>query len=128
VLKQDVGVFDTMPLSLLTLQTVASLGALVGPALEPLRFRPNLVVDAAGDAPFPEDGWVGSELRIGELVMRVDMRDQRCVMINVDPVTLDRDPGVLRTVAQQRDACLGVYGTIVAPGRVAVGDPVSLVG
>ena len=31
---------------------------------------------------------------------------------------------VLRTIARCRDACLGVYGTTVRPGRVAVGDPV----
>jgi hypothetical protein len=126
VLKQHVGVFDTMPLSLMTLQTVASLDALVEPALEPLRFRPNLVVDAHGGEAYPEDAWVGAELRIGELVMRVDQRDQRCVMINVDPVTTSSDPSVLRAVAQQREACLGVYGTIVTPGRVALGDPVTL--
>jgi hypothetical protein len=127
VLKQNVGVFDTMPLSLMTLQTVASLDALVEPALEPLRFRPNLVVDASGDEAYPEDAWVGAELRVGELVMRVDKRDQRCVMINVDPLTIARDPSVLRAVAQEREACLGVYGTIVTPGRVALGDPVALV-
>jgi MOSC domain-containing protein YiiM len=29
-------------------------------------------------------------------------------------------------VARQRDGRLGVYGTIVQPGRIAVGDPVEL--
>jgi MOSC domain-containing protein YiiM len=31
---------------------------------------------------------------------------------------------VLRTIAREREACLGVYGSIVQPGRVALGDPV----
>ena len=45
VIKQDRGVFDTMPLSLLTTQAVASLGRLVGTSLAAGRFRPNLLVE-----------------------------------------------------------------------------------
>ena len=56
--------------------------------------------------------------------MRVDQRDVRCVMINIDPVTDEKDPDVLRTVAREREACLGVYGATVSPGRVRVGEPV----
>ena len=126
VLKQDRGVFDAMPLSLISTQTVAHLGALVSGALDVRRFRPNLVVDARADAAFPEDGWVGATLHIGGLRMRVDQRDERCVVVNVDPVTTDRDPAVLRVIADQRQACLGVYGSTVQPGRVAVGDAVLL--
>jgi uncharacterized protein len=125
VIKQDRGVFDTLPLSLLTAQTLAGLGRLVGTDLAAERFRPNLVVDARG-GDFPEDGWVGRVLRIGGLRMRVDKRDQRCVMVTTDPVTLRRNPAVLRVIARERDARLGVYGSTVEPGRVAVGDPVEL--
>ena len=125
VIKCDRGVFDTMPLSLLTTQTLAGLGQLAGASLAAGRFRPNLLVDAAGRG-FPEDAWVGRVLRIGELRMRVDLRDQRCVMVTIDPVTLRRNPAVLRAIAQERDSRLGVYGSTVEPGRIAVGDPVEL--
>jgi uncharacterized protein YcbX len=125
VIKQDRGVFDTMPLSLLTTQTLASLGRLVGTGLAAGRFRPNLLVDAVG-ADFAEDAWVGRVLRIGGLRMRVDMRDQRCVMVTIDPVTLHRNPAILRAIARERDNRLGVYGSTVEPGQVAVGDPVEL--
>jgi hypothetical protein len=126
VIKQNVGVFDTMPLSLITTQTIASLGAWVAPSLTPERFRPNLLVEATGDEPFPEDEWVGSVIRIGEMRMRIDQRDVRCVMINIDPDTDEKDADVLRTVARERETCLGVYGATVTPGRVAVGDEVVL--
>jgi hypothetical protein len=118
VIKQNRGVFDALPLSLIS---TASIGS-----LDVRRFRPNLVVEAPGA--FPEDGWVGATLAIGALRMRVDKRDPRCVLVNVDPDTTERDPSVLRWIAQQRDACLGVYGSTVSPGRVAVGDPVLLEG
>jgi uncharacterized protein len=128
VIKQDRGVFDTMPLSLLSVQSLACLGRLIEPDgadLAAQRFRPNLLVDAPGHE-FPEEGWVGRVLRIGGLRMRVDRRDERCVMVTVDPVTLHRNPAVLRAIARERANRFGVYGSIVEPGRVAVGDPVEL--
>jgi len=125
VIKQNRGVFDTMPLSLLTTQTLTSLGRLVGAELTAVRFRPNIVVEA-NDGDFPEDSWVGRTLRLGALRMRVDQRDQRCVMTTIDPETLHRNPAVLRAITQHRDTRLGVYGSTVEPGRVTVGDPVEL--
>jgi uncharacterized protein YcbX len=124
VIKQDRGVFDAMPLSLVSTQSVAALGALVGSELDPLRFRPNLLIEAA--EPFEEETWVGSVLRVGGMRMRVDQQDERCVIVNVDPVTSERNPAVLRATARERATCTGVYGSTVAPGRVAVGDPVAL--
>jgi uncharacterized protein YcbX len=124
LIKQNRGVFDIAPLSLITTATVASLAASVGAALDVRRFRPNLLVEPAGDAPFPEDGWVGSVLGIGTALARVDQRDQRCVLVNVDPETTERNPAILRAIAREREACLGVYGSTVRPGRVAVGDAV----
>jgi uncharacterized protein YcbX len=126
VIKQDRGIFDTFPLSLITTQTIARLGERVGAPLDVQRFRPNLLVEAAEDAPFPEDGWVGCVLCIGGLRLRVDKRDGRCAVITIDPLTAERNPEILREVAQDRQGCLGVYGTTVEPGRVAVNDPVLL--
>lgn len=126
VIKQDRGVFDTFPLSLITTQSLAGLGALAGAPLDVQRFRPNLLIEAPDGGPFPEDAWVGSVLRIGGARVRVDKRDQRCVMVNVDPSTSQRDPAVLRAIARERDACLGVYGSIVEPGIVQTGDEVAL--
>jgi len=41
-------------------------------------------------------------------------------------VTLDRDPAILGVIARERDTRVGVYGSTVEPGRVAVGDRVEL--
>jgi uncharacterized protein len=126
VIKQHVGVFDTMPLSLVTTQSILSLDTWVAPALTAERFRPNLLIDAVDDVAFPEDDWIGAVLRIGDLRMRVDQRDARCVMINIDPVTDEKHPEVLRTVARERASSFGVYGATVTPGRVVLGDRVTL--
>ena len=88
VIKQNRGVFDAMPLSLITTQSIAELEGLVGFGLDPQRFRPNLLVEADER----EDAWVGRVLRIGGMAMRVDQRDERCVIVNIDPVSGARDP------------------------------------
>jgi uncharacterized protein YcbX len=124
VIRQDRGVFDTFPLSLITTQTIVRLGEMVGVPLEVQRFRPNILVEATSGTPFPEDDWVGTVLRIGGMRMRVDKRDGRCVVITIDPATLDCDPAILRAVAAERQGCLGVYGSTVEPGRVALDDSV----
>jgi uncharacterized protein YcbX len=123
VLKQDRGIFDTMPVSLITTQTITDLGKEVGTELNPLRFRPNLLIDGAD-----EDALVGSVVQIGAALIRVDGKDKRCVMINVDPETTARHTAVLRAVAQERGMCLGVYASVVRPGRINVGDLVTISG
>jgi uncharacterized protein YcbX len=127
VMKVYSGIFDTFPLSLLTVQSVEALSSLVGQTLTPLRFRPTLVINASQAEPFSEERWAGAVLRIGELRCRLDQRDQRCMMVNIDPADTDSaNPAVLRTIAKERNAQFGMYGTTVQPGEVRIGDPVIL--
>ncbi len=127
VLKVYSGIFDTFPLSLLTVQSVEGLSNLVQQTLTALRFRPNIVINASDADPFPEDRWAGAILRIGGLRCRLDMRDKRCMMVNVDPTnTTLPNPAVLRAIAKERNAHFGMYGTTVEPGNVSLGDPVFL--
>ena len=127
VIRQSRGIFDTFPLSLITTQTIARLGELVGENLDVQRFRPNLLIEASDDRPFVEDEWVGRVLHIGGMRMRVDKRDGRCVVITIDPETTERNPAILRKVVEEREGCLGVYGSVVEPGRVTLNDVVSIV-
>jgi uncharacterized protein len=126
VIKQDRGIYDTFPLSLITTQTIEALSKLVGEPLDVQRFRPNILIDAEDSESFPEDAWVGRVLCIGGLRMRVDKRDGRCAVITIDPVSSERNPGILRTVVRERGGCLGVYGTTVQPGRIAMHDAVTI--
>ena len=73
VIKQDRGVFDAMPLSLITTQSVAALGAMVGAELDARRFRPNLLVEAAATRRSARRR-LGRVLPIGGMRMRVDQR------------------------------------------------------
>ncbi len=126
VIRHARGIFDTFPLSLITTQTIARLGEIVGEELDVQRFRPNILVDAAEDIPFQEDNWVGRVLQLGGARMRVDKRDGRCVVITVDPATGERTPSILKAVRTERQGSLGVYGTTTVPGNVVLSDPVSI--
>lgn len=121
-LKCSRGVFDTFPLSLVTTQSIDRLAQIVGVPLDVLRFRPNILIEATEDAAFPEDRWLGHVLRLGTLRLRVDKRDSRCVVITLDPATAERNPRILSAVASDRQGCLGVYGSTVEPGRIALND------
>lgn len=126
VIRQARGIFDTFPLSLISVQTIAELGRRVGEDLEVGRFRPNILIEAAGGGEFPEDQWVARVLRIGDVRLRIDKRDGRCVVITIDPATTQRNAAILRTVVQEREGCLGVYGSTVEPGRIALNDEVRI--
>ncbi len=124
VMRLDRGAFDAMPVSLISDSTVSALCTLARVPGNALRFRPNVVVRLDSGAPFEEDKWVGSAVRIGSAVVRIDRRDSRCIIVDVDPATGLPDSHLLKVIGNTRGARAGVYGTTVLPGRIRVGDPV----
>lgn len=97
--------------------------------LDDRRFR--MLVTIAGTEAFEEDRWVGGEVRIGGAVVRIAVPTARCATTTRDPATGQRDWDALRAlkdlrgVSPQQTVDLGVYASVVSPGRVAVGDEVA---
>ena len=107
--------------SLIGLPSVAELGKRHAMALDPLRFRANVLF--SGAAAFAELDWVGREALLGRARLRIFKRIQRCAATEVNPTTAERDakpPLWLRKDYGHAD--MGVYGTVIEAGRVAVGD------
>ncbi|MDI3403529.1 MOSC domain-containing protein [Streptomyces cavernicola] len=124
---QPPGHQDQAPVSLVGTASLRALGRLLGgdvPA-DIRRFRKNIVVDTAGDEPWAEEGWIGRELRIGGALLRITERVPRCVMTTLPQPGLPADGRVLKTLADTRDLCFGVYAEVVAPGAIALGDQVT---
>jgi uncharacterized protein YcbX len=126
VMRLDRGAFDAMPVSIISDSTVSALCTLAHVPGNQLRFRPNVVVTLDSGAPFEEDEWVESAVRIGAAVVRMDRRDSRCIVVNVDPARGRPDSDLLKAIGRARGAYAGVYGTTVRPGLIRVGDPVVL--
>jgi len=125
------GTFDSMALSLISENAINSLSGTVGRPLEVERFRPNLVVRALEPKPYPEDQWVGELLVFGDRPdsarIRVNRKDPRCTIINLDPTTAESGPDLLAEVVKGRKNLLGVYGSTERPGTIQVGDTVCMV-
>ncbi|WP_210495958.1 MOSC domain-containing protein [Patulibacter sp. SYSU D01012] len=115
---------DAAPLHLVTTATLAALADDDGTPLDPLRLRPNVVLETPEGAPdFAEDAWPGRAFRLGGAVLRATERTERCVMTTRaqgDEVPEGRT--VLKRIGQRNEACAGIYFAVVTPGRVSVGD------
>jgi uncharacterized protein YcbX len=123
------GSYDVAPISLISRQTITRIAEESETKEDPVRFRPNLLVDLESGEAFDELNWVGRILRIGNAArIAITEVDQRCMMITLDPASAKASPSVLRCVVQQHKQCAGVYATVVTPGEVRVGDTVTLEG
>jgi MOSC domain-containing protein len=127
LLRSERAMTDCRPVSLFSLQTARQLSDELGMSLDTRRFRANVYLDLQGSAGFAEEGLVGRRLRIGSrLVVSVVERDPRCNMITLDPDSGAPNPDILRKVAQSHGGTAGVYGAVLAEGRVRAGDRVEL--
>jgi uncharacterized protein YcbX len=123
------GIFDEASISVISLSTVRGIERECGRDLDLRRFRPNIVLETDSVEPFAEDIWVGRTLMFGEgnsAAVRVTMKDERCVMVNLDPDTAESDARVMKTVVRLNQNYAGVYGTVVRVGELRVGQVVTL--
>jgi MOSC domain-containing protein len=126
------GIFDEAAISVISLATIAGIGSEAGVEdLDRRRFRANIVLETDRSEPFLEDEWVGGTLLIGDNAqapaVNVTMRDLRCVMVNLDPETAEKDSRVMKTVVHLNENYAGVYATVLRTGMIHVGDQVSWV-
>lgn len=98
------------------------------------RFRMN--VEVSGVAPHEEDTWQGRSLRVGDALLRVGGPVKRCAATTRNPDTGVVDLQTLRMIGTSRGRqetpefgkgfYFGVYADVLTPGRIRVGDEVSL--
>jgi uncharacterized protein len=97
------------------------------------RFRMLFEVD--GVEAHAEDGWVGRSARVGEARVRFEGHVGRCAITTRHPATGVVDVPTLKLLGRYRrdeettePVAFGVYGRVLEPGRVGVGDAVTLDG
>jgi uncharacterized protein YcbX len=111
--------FDVLPL------LVASDGAVAAIGLDRRRFRPNILI--GGVDGLAERAWEGKNLRLGDIEIHAAQLRARCVMTTYDPDTLQQDKQVLFRIVHEFDGTMALDCSVVKPGVVHVGDPVTLI-
>jgi uncharacterized protein YcbX len=96
------------------------------------RFR--MLVEVDGLAAHEEDGWVGKRARIGNATVQFGGHVGRCLITSRDPETGEITLPTLDVLGEYRRDLrtteplpFGIYGQVVTPGTVRVGDAVGLV-
>jgi len=131
LMKLKHGIFDEASVSVIDVATIAAIGREAEQTLDARRFRANILITSEATEPFLEDRWVGGRLVFGTddsgPIVNVTMRDERCVMINLDPETAEKDPRIMKAVVRLNNNNAGVYAAVARTGQISVGQPVSLI-
>jgi MOSC domain-containing protein len=131
LMKLRHGIFDEAAVSVINLATIAAIGREAGASLDTRRFRENVLINSESAEPFLEDRWIGGRLVFGDVdtgpMVSVQMRDERCVMINFDPDTAKQDARIMKAAVRLNHNNAGVYGTVARTGHISVGQSVSLI-
>src|SRR6266403_2427714 len=110
--------------SIINLDSIAAIEAIVGLPVHPLRFRANLYV--SGWPAWHEFELLGQTLAIGDARLKVVKRITRCAAINVDPETAARDlnipPAMMRRLGHNE---CGIYAEVIDGGTIGIGDAVA---
>jgi uncharacterized protein YcbX len=98
-----------------------------GSIVDERRFRPNIVVDWPDEPePIPENGWLGREIRIGDVVLKGSIPCGRCGFITIAQDGIPLDVELLRTVVKRHDRNFGIYCDVLVPGEIKPGDTVTV--
>lgn len=124
------GFADSLPFLLTSLDSLAELNGRLSSPVPMNRFRSNIVIEGA--PAYLEDQW--KKIRIGAVEFAVAKPCSRCVIINTDQETAQRDTEPLKTLASYRKAPEGnkvFFGQNMIhlnEGRIQVGDEVEVLG
>lgn len=118
--------------SLLGTASLSAIGAQLGvDEVDGRRFRMNLGIE--GLEPHEEDTWLRRKVQVGEAVVIPYGNVGRCVITTQNPDTAVSDLDTLKALAAYRRDLesteplpFGVHAAVARPGRIRVGDAVSL--
>jgi uncharacterized protein YcbX len=101
--------------------------------LDSRRFR--MLIEIDGVDAHHEDRWVGRTTRVGEALIAWGGHVGRCLITSRDPETGEIDVPTLDILGDYRGEVggteplpFGIYGRVIEPGSIAVGDTVALEG
>lgn len=122
--------YEHAPIHLITTAAMRCLERdMPGSVVDERRFRPNIVVDwPDGAEAMPEQGWIGREIRIGNVLLKGREPCGRCGFITIEQEGIPVDVELLRNVVRRYGRNFGIYCDVVTPGEIRPGDAVSVAG
>jgi uncharacterized protein YcbX len=107
--------------SIINLASLRDLEARTGRAIDPLRFRGNILVD--GWPAWSEHMLAGKTVTLGGAALKGIKPVTRCAATHVDPVTAEADMNLTAALYQNygHTDC-GLYAEVMAGGRISPGD------
>lgn len=109
-------------ISIAALSSNRALGQRMDHELSPDRWRANLWLE--GTAPWAEKDWIGQDIRIGEVVLKVACEITRCKATMANPETGRRDADTLGALSDLGHQEFGLYAEVIRGGTVRRGDTV----
>jgi uncharacterized protein YcbX len=112
-------------ISLINRVSITALEGVMGAAIDPLRFRANVYFEGA--PAWRELDWLGAEITIADVRLRVISAITRCAATQVNPTTAERDLDIV--AALQRGFghnVMGIYAEVADGGDIAIGDALTV--
>ena len=111
--------FDDGSIHILTTSSLALLQNLLPDSgIDVRRFRPNIVIDC----PLLDDELVGKTICIGETILVITHKTERCRMVTLAQLGIEKRPEILKSVSKNFGLDFGVYARVLSTGTISVGD------
>ncbi|MFD2206873.1 MOSC domain-containing protein [Kiloniella antarctica] len=129
IVENKITAFTDIPdqqISLINLASVKDIERVVRSPVDPLRFRANLYIE--GLEPWVENNWVGKEIQVGDVTLKIASPIGRCSATNVNLDSADVDmniPKSLQSGYGHRN--MGVYAVVKNSGEIKEKAPVTII-
>jgi hypothetical protein len=112
-------------ISLINLNSIRDFEKRINQKIEFQRFRGNFYVD--GIDAWEERNWIGKNIKINDVLFKVERNIPRCVAINLKPKTDHSDLSLLQSLKKGYNHFdMGIYLRSLNDGKIKVGNAIQL--
>ena len=112
-------------ISLINLNSIEDFEKRINQKVEFQRFRGNFYVD--GIDAWEEQNWIGKNIKINNVLFKVERNIPRCVAINLKPKTDNSDLNLLQSLKKAYNHFdMGIYLRSLNDGKIKVGSAIKL--
>jgi uncharacterized protein YcbX len=112
-------------ISLINLNSIEDFEKRINQKVEFQRFRGNFYVD--GIDAWEEQNWIGKNIKINDVLFKVERNIPRCVAINLKPKTDNSDLNLLQSLKKVYNHFdMGIYLRSLNDGKIKVRDTIKL--